>query len=77
MTTTDYLRRALLAFRRDRRGNVAVIFAIALLPLLAFVGVAIDYSMASRARAKLQAAADAASVAALSLTSPGFSPPRR
>src|SRR3954470_1902141 len=29
---------------RDERGNIAIIFAIALLPILSFVGAAIDYS---------------------------------
>ncbi|WP_296516535.1 pilus assembly protein TadG-related protein [Rhodopseudomonas sp.] len=59
-------------FRRNKRGNVAVIFAIALLPLLTAIGCAVDYSTATRVRAKLQAAADAASVAALAAKSPGF-----
>src|SRR3979490_2529096 len=59
-------------FRRDRRGNIAVIFAIALLPILTAVGCAIDYSLATRMRAKLQAAADAASVASIAQKSPGY-----
>lgn len=45
-------------FRRDRGGNIAVIFAIALLPLLGFVGAAVDYSRASRARSAIQTALD-------------------
>ena len=49
-------------FRKDRRGNIAVVFAIALLPILSAIGCAVDYSLATRMRAKLQAAADAASV---------------
>src|ERR1700730_1511940 len=59
-------------FRKDRRGNVAVIFAIALLPILTAVGWAVDYSLATRMRAKLQSAADAASVASISQKSPGY-----
>jgi Flp pilus assembly protein TadG len=59
-------------FGKDRRGNIAVIFAIALLPILTAVGCAVDYSLATRMRAKLQAAADAASVAAISQKSPGY-----
>jgi len=59
-------------FLRDRRGNVAVIFAICCVPLITFVGSAIDYSRATQVRAKLQGAADAASVGALAKTSPGF-----
>ena len=46
-------------FRVDRRGNVAVIFALASLPLLAFAGAALDYGTATRMQAKLQAATDA------------------
>jgi Flp pilus assembly protein TadG len=59
-------------FRRDKSGNIAVIFAIALLPVLTAVGSAIDYSMATKMRAKLQSAADAASVASISQKSPGY-----
>jgi Flp pilus assembly protein TadG len=59
-------------FRKDRRGNIAVLFAIALLPILTAIGCAVDYSLATRMRAKLQAAADAASVASISQKSPGY-----
>ena len=51
--------RLLSLFARDERGNIAVIFAIASIPLLAAVGCAVDYSMATRIKAKLQSAADA------------------
>jgi Flp pilus assembly protein TadG len=59
-------------FRRDSSGNIAVIFVIALLPILAGIGCATDYSMATRIKSKMQSAADAASVASLSQQSPGF-----
>ena|SRR5579871_1377222 len=59
-------------FRWDRRGNVAVIFGIAAVPLIAAVGIAIDYSEAMRIKAKLQSAADAAAVAAISQNSAGW-----
>jgi len=59
-------------FRDDLSGNVAVIFTLALIPIMTAVGCAVDYTMATRMRAKLQAAADAASVAALAQKSPGF-----
>jgi Flp pilus assembly protein TadG len=59
-------------FRKDRHGNIAVIFAIALLPILTAVGSAVDYSLATRMRAKLQAAADAAGVASIAQKSPGY-----
>ena len=39
--------------------NVAVIFALSTLPLLAFAGAAVDYGVATRLQVKLQAATDA------------------
>jgi Flp pilus assembly protein TadG len=39
-------------------GNIAVIFAIALVPLLGFVGAAVDYTRANAARSSMQAALD-------------------
>jgi Flp pilus assembly protein TadG len=72
MTPMDRSRRSLALFRHDRRGNIAVIFTIALLPLMIAIGCEVDYSIATRMRAKLQASADAASVAALAAKSPGF-----
>ncbi|WP_420134099.1 TadE/TadG family type IV pilus assembly protein [Rhodopseudomonas sp.] len=59
---TDLLRR----FAGDRSGNIGVIFAISLLPLLGFVGAAIDYSTANRIRTKLESAQDAAVLLAVS-----------
>jgi Flp pilus assembly protein TadG len=56
----------------DRRGNVAVIFALALLPMLSAVGCAIDYSRANQLRSKLLAAADAASVGSIAKKAPAF-----
>jgi len=66
------LLQAIRGFGTDRRGNIAVIFALALLPVMAAIGCVIDYSMASRIKAKLQSAADAASVAAIAQKSPGY-----
>jgi len=59
-------------FRRNRSGNVAVIFALTLLPIVSAVGCAVDYNRATQIRAKLQAAADAASVGSIARTSPAF-----
>ena len=59
-------------FRRDRRGNIAVIFALSLLPVLSCIGCAVDYSRATQLRSKLQAAIDAASVGSIAKTSPAF-----
>src|SRR5262249_39793349 len=59
-------------FRRDTRANVAVIFAIATVPIITAVGCATDYSMAVRMKSKLQSAADSASLASISQPSAGF-----
>jgi Flp pilus assembly protein TadG len=40
------------------QGNIAVIFAIACVPMISFVGAAIDYSRASSARSSMQTALD-------------------
>jgi Flp pilus assembly protein TadG len=62
--------RALVArFRHNTRGNVAIITALAALPFLAAVGSVVDYTMATSARTKLQASADAATLAAVSMNS--------
>jgi Flp pilus assembly protein TadG len=42
-----------------REGNVLITFALALVPLMGFVGVAVDYSRANSAKASMQAAVDA------------------
>jgi Flp pilus assembly protein TadG len=59
-------------FRRDRSGNVAVIFTLALLPIISAIGCSIDYSRATQLRSKLQAAIDAASVGSVAKNSPAF-----
>ena len=65
--------RALISnFGRNRRGNVAVISALAALPMVAAVGCVIDYTTAAMIKTKLQAAADAASLAAVSANSSGI-----
>jgi Flp pilus assembly protein TadG len=46
-------------FSRDRRGNVAIIFGLALVPLCAAVGAAVDYSRATAFRTQLMDALDA------------------
>jgi Flp pilus assembly protein TadG len=53
-------------FRRNTRGNVAIITALACLPMIAAVGCVIDYTTATMIKTKLQAAADAATLAAIS-----------
>jgi Flp pilus assembly protein TadG len=53
------------AFARSRRGNVAIIFALALLPVTFLIGMVINYSSASQKEVILNAAADAAALAAV------------
>jgi Flp pilus assembly protein TadG len=45
-------------FVKEQGGNVAVIFALATLPILGFVGAALDYTRANAARSSMQAALD-------------------
>ena len=45
---------------RDRKANVAIIFALALVPLVFLVGVGVDYTVAADRQAHLNAFADAA-----------------
>jgi len=45
-------------FRSDERGSIAIIFAVALIPILLGVGAAIDFSRANSFRNTLQAALD-------------------
>ncbi|HVV94593.1 MAG TPA: pilus assembly protein TadG-related protein [Hyphomicrobiales bacterium] len=55
------------SFRSNQQGAVAVIFALALVPMIIFMGVAVDYTRASDARTKMQAAIDATALAAARL----------
>jgi len=63
------LRSSIAQFRSNKRGNVAVITALCCLPLIASVGCVIDYTTASLIKTKLQAAADAAALATVSVNS--------
>jgi Flp pilus assembly protein TadG len=51
------------SFRRDQKGAVAIIFALALIPMMLFMGVAIDYTRAANVRTEMQAAIDATALA--------------
>jgi len=64
------LRARLGDFRSDKRANTAIILGLAALPLVSAVGCVVDYSYASMIKTKLQAAADAATLATVSLNSP-------
>lgn len=50
-------------FWSDRKGNVAVLFAIAIVPIVGGIGAAVDYSLASAYRTDLQKALDATALA--------------
>lgn len=52
------LRATAVRFVGERQGNVAVIFALSAIPILTFVGAAIDYTRATNARSSMQAALD-------------------
>lgn len=57
-------RRTLRRFRADKAGVVGILFGLALVPMLGFVGGAIDFANAYQHRTKLQNAIDAATLAA-------------
>ena len=50
-------------FGKNSSGNIAVLFAIVLVPVLVAVGCAVDYSVANNQRTKMQSALDAAILA--------------
>src|SRR3984885_8345027 len=55
---TRHIKGAASRFAGANQGNIAVIFAIACVPMISFVGAAIDYSRANMARSSMQAALD-------------------
>ena len=62
--------RVAASFAANRRGNVAITTALAAIPMLAAIGCVIDFSLASMVKTKIQAAADAATLATVSNNSP-------
>ena len=58
-------RRPLRAFGPSQRGNVAIIFAFSMIPLVGLVGLGTDYGVALTDKSKLDNAADAAALAAV------------
>lgn len=55
----------LINFSQDRRGNVAILFALFMLPILGTIGAAVDFGRAHRLHTQLQIVADAATSAGL------------
>ena len=49
-------------FGRSEQGNIAMLFGIAVVPIITFVGAAVDYTRANTARSSMQAAMDSASL---------------
>jgi Flp pilus assembly protein TadG len=60
----DYVRR----FVHDRSGNVAMIFALAIIPIIFLTGMGLDFSSATSKRVRLNEAADAAALAMVTPT---------
>ncbi len=57
-TIFNRVRAATCRFAGANQGNIAVLFAIAAVPIISFVGAAIDYTRANAARSSMQAALD-------------------
>ena len=51
--------------RRDERGNMTIMFAFAVIPLLLSVGLGIDYASATARQTQLNGIADAAALSAV------------
>ena len=63
--------RRFLDFWRDQRGNTAMIFGLAVIPVLALGGGAVDFAQRARIKGEIQAAADTASLAAARIVQTG------
>jgi Flp pilus assembly protein TadG len=59
------LRAWLYRFARDRKANIAVIFALTIVPIIFLLGMTLDFTQALRKKEQLDAAADAAAIAAV------------
>ena len=59
------------SFLRDRSGNIAILFAASLMPVLLAVGVAVDLGRAYSSKHAMQNSVDAAALAAVSFTPTG------
>ena len=57
-TFFDRLSEQVRRFRTAERGHVVMTFALATVPIMGFVGSAVDYSRANSAKAAMQAAID-------------------
>ncbi len=57
-TLSAWLRRQTKSFRADEGGNLLITFALSTVPIVGFIGAAVDYSRANSVKAAMQAAAD-------------------
>jgi Flp pilus assembly protein TadG len=63
------IRSGFRAFRTAERGNVAVTFTLALIPIMGFLGAAVDFSRANAIKAGMQQAVDATALMCISRNS--------
>lgn len=68
MISLRHLPARLGSFAADRRGNVLMIFAFAVIPMVFATGMGIDYARAERLQTKLNAIADASALSAVTQT---------
>ncbi len=64
--------RRLFDFWRDQRGNTALIFGLAIVPLLALGGGAVDFAQRERVHGEMQSASDTAALAAARIVQDGL-----
>jgi len=72
MSIQSFFQSCLARFLSNARGNVAPIFAIAVIPTIGLTGMAVDYSRANSVKVAVQAALDATALA-LAKSAPGLS----
>ena len=63
LVSSTTIRKIIARFAADRGGNIAAIFAIACIPVIAAMGVAVDYTRGSHTSSTMQDALDAATLA--------------
>lgn len=61
----NFLTARIFHLLRDRKANVAIMFAITMVPCIYLLGMALDYTQALRKQSQLDAATDAAAIAAI------------
>jgi Flp pilus assembly protein TadG len=72
LKTVRRLRDRAASLRKAKAGNVTIVFAFSLVPMIGLIGYGVDYGVAITDKAKLDAAADAAAIAAVVSTKAYF-----